>query len=122
VIKFIQKYRLKLTFILVILILTYAKPKHTDIFILGVSFIMFGEMVRLWASGYLVKLDEVTTSGPYSIVRNPLYAGTFMMAIGLCLLSESVICYLFFFIFFFFVFFSSIFSLKGEIGGKFWGE
>jgi protein-S-isoprenylcysteine O-methyltransferase Ste14 len=122
VIKFIQKYRLKLTFILVLLILIYATPKNKDVFFLGVSIIMFGEMVRLWASGYLVKLDEVTTSGPYSIVRNPLYAGTFLMAIGLCLLSESIICYSFFFMLLLFVYLPTIIAEERELEEKFGDE
>lgn len=48
----------------------------------GIGFIIAGLLLRLWSNGYAIKNDKLTTSGPYAFVRHPLYAGTFLIAIG----------------------------------------
>lgn len=48
----------------------------------GIWFILAGLFIRIWANGYAVKLDKLTTSGPYAFVRHPLYFGTMFVAIG----------------------------------------
>lgn len=48
----------------------------------GIGFIIAGLLIRLWSNGYAIKNDKLTTSGPYGLVRNPLYLGTFLIAIG----------------------------------------
>jgi hypothetical protein len=45
--------------------------------------------VRLWANGYAIKTHKLTTSGPYSIVRNPLYLGTMLIAIGFMVMLNT---------------------------------
>lgn len=41
-----------------------------------------GVWLRGYASGYVKKNQELTTSGPYAHTRNPLYLGSMMMAAG----------------------------------------
>jgi len=48
----------------------------------GLGFVFAGLLIRLWASGYLMKRNQLTTSGPYSLTRNPLYLGTLFLALG----------------------------------------
>lgn len=48
----------------------------------GIGYIIAGMLVRLWSNGYAIKNDKLTTSGPYAFVRNPLYLGTFLIALG----------------------------------------
>jgi protein-S-isoprenylcysteine O-methyltransferase Ste14 len=48
----------------------------------GIGYIIAGFLIRLWSNGYAIKNDKLTTSGPYAHVRNPLYVGTFLIAIG----------------------------------------
>ncbi len=48
----------------------------------GIGYVIAGLLIRLWSNGYAIKNDKLTTSGPYSFVRNPLYLGTFLIAIG----------------------------------------
>jgi len=55
----------------------------------GIGFIIAGLLIRLWSNGYAIKNDKLTTSGPYAFVRNPLYLGTFLVAIGFCIVLKS---------------------------------
>jgi protein-S-isoprenylcysteine O-methyltransferase Ste14 len=43
---------------------------------------LLGVALRSWAAGILHKGTEITTVGPYRMIRNPLYAGSFLMMIG----------------------------------------
>lgn len=55
----------------------------------GIGFIIAGLLIRLWSNGYAIKNDKLTTSGPYAFVRNPLYFGTFLIAIGFLITLQS---------------------------------
>lgn len=52
----------------------------------GVLLVLTGLAVRSWAAGTLRKVKELVTSGPYALVRNPLYVGSFLMMAGFSLL------------------------------------
>jgi len=49
---------------------------------LGVLLCFAGASIRYWASGFLRKDSRVAVGGPYAWVRNPLYLGTYLMAVG----------------------------------------
>ena len=55
----------------------------------GIGAIIAGILIRLWSNGYAIKNDKLTTSGPYAYVRNPLYLGTFLIAIGFVIALKS---------------------------------
>jgi len=48
-----------------------------------------GLLIRLWANGYAIKMEKLTTSGPYAFVRNPLYLGTMFIAIGFAVMLRT---------------------------------
>lgn len=48
----------------------------------GVAVCFLGATLRFWASGYLRKDSKPAIGGPYAFVRNPLYLGTYLMALG----------------------------------------
>jgi len=48
----------------------------------GIGFIITGLLIRIWANGYAIKLEKLTTSGPYAFIRHPLYLGTILLVIG----------------------------------------
>src|SRR5262245_55982943 len=52
----------------------------------GLGLVLGGLALRSWAAGTLHKRRILTTTGPYGLVRHPLYVGSFMMMIGFCLL------------------------------------
>ena len=53
----------------------------------GIGFVMLGEIVRFWSAGYIAKDAVIATGGPYAHVRNPLYFGSLLLAVGYGLVS-----------------------------------
>jgi len=41
--------------------------------------VLAGIAVRLWASGFILKNEELATNGPYALVRHPLYVGNILI-------------------------------------------
>jgi protein-S-isoprenylcysteine O-methyltransferase Ste14 len=56
-------------------------------YIAGIALVALGEVVRFWSNGYISKDVEIATGGPYAHVRNPLYFGSLLLAIGYGLIS-----------------------------------
>jgi len=48
----------------------------------GILLCFFGATLRFIASGFLRKEAKLAVGGPYAFTRNPLYLGTFLMALG----------------------------------------
>ncbi len=58
----------------------------------SLALVLPGLWLRGYASGYVKKNQELTTTGPYAWVRNPLYLGSILIAAGfaVALLSWAV--------------------------------
>jgi protein-S-isoprenylcysteine O-methyltransferase Ste14 len=56
----------------------------------GILLCALGASLRYWASGYLRKDSRPAVGGPYAYVRNPLYLGTYLMALGAALAAGSL--------------------------------
>jgi protein-S-isoprenylcysteine O-methyltransferase Ste14 len=56
----------------------------------GVLMVLSGLALRSWAAGILRKDKELTVTGPYRLIRNPLYVGSFLMMFGFCALIGDV--------------------------------
>ena len=50
---------------------------------LGSSIAILGASIRIWDAGCLTKGRILTMHGPYAYTRNPLYLGSFVMALGI---------------------------------------
>lgn len=59
-------------------------------FVPGAAATFLGEWLRLWAAGHLRKNKQLTTTGPYSYVKNPLYIGTLLITIGYSAMARNI--------------------------------
>jgi protein-S-isoprenylcysteine O-methyltransferase Ste14 len=57
------------------------------LFIAGAALALAGAIVRLYASGFIVKNQQLATEGPYSLVRHPLYTGNLLLLAGFTVAS-----------------------------------
>lgn len=69
----------------------------TEVYLLaGIAVASVGEAIRIWAlrhagpktrSHRKIRVDTLVVTGPYSVVRNPLYIGNLFLSLGVCLAS-----------------------------------
>jgi len=71
----------------VVLIVVYAATAapRPDVAAIGLAIAMVGAFVRLYASGFIVKNQELATDGAYRFVRHPLYTGNILLVVGFAL-------------------------------------
>ncbi|HKF47542.1 MAG TPA: isoprenylcysteine carboxylmethyltransferase family protein [Terracidiphilus sp.] len=55
----------------------------------SLALVLPGLWLRAYASGYVKKNEELTTTGPYAFVRNPLYLGSILIAAGFAVALRS---------------------------------
>ena len=94
--EFLIRRRILLSAILFVLLIgddVVFGPKPHDLInyrdplsMLGAALVLSGLALRSWAVGIFRKDAELTTTGPYRLIRNPLYVGSFMMMFGFCAL------------------------------------
>lgn len=75
-------------YLLTLLLIFFAHPTLSS-FLVGLILIVPGEALRIWACGHLKKNKEVTTTGPYAYVKNPLYLGTLFIMTGFCIMTRN---------------------------------
>ncbi len=63
--------------------------------LISVACLVLGTILRVWATAYLgsgvmrgaaMQGDQLVAAGPYRYVRNPLYLGAWLLALGVCVL------------------------------------
>lgn len=86
---FVQRLRVPCGFLLLLAFALLSNPSRTSLMI-GIPISLLGLILRGWASGHLAKNQQLATSGPYAYIRNPLYAGTLMVALGIVIASRSL--------------------------------
>lgn len=82
-----QRLRVPAGTVLGIVFLLLMHPSFRSMW-LGGTIAMLGSLVRIWAAGHLEKGRALARSGPYALTRNPLYFGSFLMALGILLAGQ----------------------------------
>jgi hypothetical protein len=83
-----RRIRVPLGFAFAIFFLWLAHP--TPLYLaLSLVLVAPGLALRGYASGYVKKNAELTTTGPYAHTRNPLYLGSILIAFGFALAARS---------------------------------
>lgn len=57
---------------------------------LGLVIAFFGQVFRIYAAGYIFKNKQLATTGPYALVRHPLYLGNFLILTGFTISSANL--------------------------------
>jgi len=103
ILSFTKRYRIALTRLIIggmVLLLVVSSPVWRPGPVLGgiieiAAFILIltATFGRLWALSYISghKTIDLITQGPYSIMRNPLYFFSLCGALGICILSRSLL-------------------------------
>jgi protein-S-isoprenylcysteine O-methyltransferase Ste14 len=80
--------RQALAVVLVVLYTVTAAPIPT-LSAIGLAIALVGTFVRLYASGFIVKNEQLATDGAYRFVRHPLYTGNILLVIGFALAGSQ---------------------------------
>ena len=87
--KFWMRWRVRLGYPVAVIFLVLARPIPHSILAGGIV-AAFGLLVRGSAAGHLRKDEQLATTGPYSVTRNPLYVGSAILAAGFIVAGYSV--------------------------------
>ena len=76
----------------VILILLFALTSQagTAAALIGMVAAAAGMVIRLYASGHIMKNRELAKTGPYAVVRHPLYTGNILLVLGFAIANQSL--------------------------------
>ena len=84
-----RRIRVPVGFVFAAFYLWRARPSWTCL-AAGMVILAIGIALRAYASGYVRKSSEVTTTGPYAFTRNPLYLGSLIIAAGFTVAARSI--------------------------------
>ena len=71
--------------LLLVVVFALVGQPNVQTFYPGAAVILLGIIVRLHASGFIVKNKELAVNGPYALVRHPLYTGNLLILFGFSL-------------------------------------
>lgn len=82
--------RVRVTIVLGLIYVAFSRP-YWEGLAAGAAVILAGQAIRFWGAGYLEKNVRLASGGPYRLVRHPLYAGSFLMGLGLAISVEHAV-------------------------------
>jgi protein-S-isoprenylcysteine O-methyltransferase Ste14 len=85
-----RRIRVPLGFLFGILFIWLARPSWKSIGY-GCAIAAVGLIIRALAAGHVKKDRELTTTGPYAHVRNPLYLGSILIGVGFVVASRDLL-------------------------------
>jgi protein-S-isoprenylcysteine O-methyltransferase Ste14 len=82
--------RQSLAVILILLFALTTSGTRPALILTGMSAAAVGMVVRLFASGFIIKNKELAQTGPYAMVRHPLYTGNILLVMGFAVANQSL--------------------------------
>jgi protein-S-isoprenylcysteine O-methyltransferase Ste14 len=83
-----RRIRVPTGFVFTLAYFWLARPTAKSI-VIGTVIAAVGLFIRTVASGHVQKNEQLTMSGPYAYLRNPLYFGSIVLAAGLAIAARS---------------------------------
>ncbi len=62
--------------------------------LIGFCLVVLGNFIRSWSAGIIHKKKSLTDVGPYSVVRHPLYVGSFFISLGFGFLLHNIVLWI----------------------------
>lgn len=118
---FISHNRIATSFALGLIFILFSKPTTRSILI-GAPFIFLGEFFRTLSSGYLEKNSSLSMGGPYSVTRNPMYIGNFLLGLGFAIIVNQPIILLLFLMLFAFIYQATVVEEEKRLQQRFGQE
>jgi protein-S-isoprenylcysteine O-methyltransferase Ste14 len=88
-IRFDEILRQVIGLLLVAVCAHFARPDSGTVAI-GLALAVVGQVFRVYAAGFIHKNKQLASSGPYALVRHPLYLGNFLILIGFTIASANL--------------------------------
>lgn len=88
-IRFNEILRQAIGLLLVAVCAHFAKPT-TYMVAIGFTLAIVGQLFRVYAAGFIHKNKQLASTGPYALVRHPLYLGNFLILIGFALAAANL--------------------------------
>jgi protein-S-isoprenylcysteine O-methyltransferase Ste14 len=88
-IRFNEILRQAVGLLLVAVCAYFAKPDIGTVAI-GLAMALVGQVFRIYAAGFIFKNKQLASTGPYALVRHPLYLGNFLILIGFTLAAANL--------------------------------
>lgn len=76
--------------LLLVAVCAYFARPGSILVIPGLAMAAFGQIFRIWAAGFIHKNKQLASTGPYALVRHPLYLGNFLILIGFTISSANL--------------------------------
>lgn len=113
-----KKHRTKLSGIMAVIFLILSQPSSLTLFY-GTAPILIGQSIRIWSSGHIHKNQILTVTGPYSLSRNPLYVGSFILGAGFMMAMGVILLAIVFLVFYVTVYWFTIRWEEEKLAGEF---
>jgi protein-S-isoprenylcysteine O-methyltransferase Ste14 len=88
-IRFDEILRQVIGLLLVAVCAHFAGPDSGTVAI-GLALAVVGQVFRVYAAGFIHKNKQLASSGPYALVRHPLYLGNFLILVGFTIASANL--------------------------------
>jgi len=76
--------------LLLIAVCAYFTRPGTVLVLMGLSMAVVGQVFRIYAAGFIHKNKQLATTGPYAMVRHPLYSGNFLILLGFAVAAANL--------------------------------
>jgi protein-S-isoprenylcysteine O-methyltransferase Ste14 len=76
--------------LLLVAVCAYFANLDKGFVMLGLALAIAGQIFRIYAAGFIHKNKQLATTGPYSLVRHPLYLGNFLIMIGFTIAAANL--------------------------------